>query len=572
MNPQRPSQYDLLRSLYYLRRISQFFADYFWFIIKNVIGWILILASLPVGLSVPGPGGIPLFLIGFAMVTLPGKRQLTARVLRGRPMQLNARLFAWIITIGSLLLPALAFLFLSYNPAVATFLLRRHGLMLAALILSAIAVSWMILQMGLRALNWLLRRAPVVRRKIRPWLRRHGIRLLPPRRKRRHEHDLSMEPMPLNDEILEIHERHHHRVRRIWAFSKQGFRWGFATAVTVFIFIVIVRPMVSQWPRIQLRILDVDPARFFLAAGMFSLFLFLFRAMSWRRLLIEFGHSLPIAASARVWSFSELARYLPGLIWQIISRVVLLRPYAVSAAVGATTQLIELILFLLANFLIAASCFAWFAAKSSQAARPWLYTSLIMVPLMAMLLHPRVLYAIISRAMVWLQQPPPARRVSGGKLVMLLSWMILGLLWQSLALWILAGNALGLDFRQWWVIAGSYSLAWCAGFLAIWVPGGLGVRELVFVAAMLFMLPSSIREQFANRDAFLGFLGFLSILLRLWTTCGKLALAGIAYATDYSSHLLRLAGPAAGRTSSSSPSSPDPRHRREIQRQEHGNP
>ncbi len=65
------------------------FEDYFWFIIKNVAGWILIIAAWPVGLLVPGPGGIPLFLIGFAMITLPGKRKLTARVLRGRPLRLE---------------------------------------------------------------------------------------------------------------------------------------------------------------------------------------------------------------------------------------------------------------------------------------------------------------------------------------------------------------------------------------------------------------------------------------------------------------------------------------------------
>ena len=49
---------------------------YAWFIAKNVIGWALILASPPIGIMLPGPGGLPLFLIGFAMITFPGKRAL----------------------------------------------------------------------------------------------------------------------------------------------------------------------------------------------------------------------------------------------------------------------------------------------------------------------------------------------------------------------------------------------------------------------------------------------------------------------------------------------------------------
>ena len=38
---------------------------------------------------VPGPGGIPLFLVGFALANIPGKRRITARVPRGRQVRLR---------------------------------------------------------------------------------------------------------------------------------------------------------------------------------------------------------------------------------------------------------------------------------------------------------------------------------------------------------------------------------------------------------------------------------------------------------------------------------------------------
>src|SRR5438045_9686630 len=71
----------------------RYFADYFWFILKNVIGWIFILAAPVLGVTLPGPGGIPVFLIGFALVTFPGKRKLTSRVMRGRPLRLESAVF-----------------------------------------------------------------------------------------------------------------------------------------------------------------------------------------------------------------------------------------------------------------------------------------------------------------------------------------------------------------------------------------------------------------------------------------------------------------------------------------------
>src|SRR3954467_11279304 len=86
--------------------IRRFIADYFWLVLKNVIGWIFILASLPVGVTLPGPGGIPLFLVGFALVTFPGKRRLTTRVMRGRPMRMEPVYFTFLVTFISVLITA----------------------------------------------------------------------------------------------------------------------------------------------------------------------------------------------------------------------------------------------------------------------------------------------------------------------------------------------------------------------------------------------------------------------------------------------------------------------------------
>src|SRR3954462_3812560 len=68
-----------------------------WFILKNLIGWLLIIAAFPLGAMIPGPGGIPLFLIGFGLITFPGKRHLTARVLRGVPVPRDSKQFRFAV-------------------------------------------------------------------------------------------------------------------------------------------------------------------------------------------------------------------------------------------------------------------------------------------------------------------------------------------------------------------------------------------------------------------------------------------------------------------------------------------
>jgi hypothetical protein len=60
-------------------------------------------------------------------------------------------------------------------------------------------------------LNLLLRIIATSRRKVRPWLRRHRIRLLPPRWRRRHRHEPGIGPLRLKDEILKFGKRRQHQ-------------------------------------------------------------------------------------------------------------------------------------------------------------------------------------------------------------------------------------------------------------------------------------------------------------------------------------------------------------------------
>jgi len=149
------------------------------------------------------------------------------------------------------------------------------------------------------------------------------------------------------------------------------------------------------------------------------------------------------------------------------------------------------------------------------------------------LLHPRIFYGLTNRLLRKIGKPQIVTRLSGRALIGLVAWAVLGLLWQSFALWLITSGPLGLKLAWWWMVAGAYCLAWCAGFLAIFSPGGIGVREFVLVVTMLVILPLPVREKFVDPQAMKAFLAFLSVLLRLWATSGELILAAIAYAADY---------------------------------------
>jgi hypothetical protein len=539
-----------------LRRVRRYFADYFWFILKNVVGWTFILASPVLGITFPGPGGIPVFLIGFALVTFPGKRKLTSRIMRGRPLRLESAVFTIATaTLSILITSALIWLFsVQYNDLIKHFHLADSVDLIVALCgLCGLAfvVTWLVTRLMLQIVNVVLRGMPKVRRTIRPWMRKYGINLLPSRRKRVAGMIATAEmPAPIIDDeaILEISEVQQTRLREFWLWAKPWLKHAATVALTVWIIVIMVRPLRENWGRVQSELQQISPfeliGRFVVASVMFALFLFAFRALVWRKILKGFGYKLPYAAATRIWSASELARYLPGSIFQVIGRVFLVRPYGVPGSICSTSQILELCVFLLANVSIAVACLLWFGAKIDDHARRWLIAALMLVPALSLLLHPKIFYGIANQILVRIRKPPIVKRLRGRKLVKLLCITVIGLLWQSLAVYLITSKPLHLKIDWWWVVAGAYCLEWTAGFLAFLSPAGMGVREAVFVYTMLLVIPHEVRERYFNNDgALYGMLAILAFILRLWTITGELILAIFAHLFDFRGALNRADAP-----------------------------
>lgn len=513
--------------------VVEYFRGYFWFILKNVIGWLFIIGAFPIGVVIPGPGGLPIFLIGFALVTFPGKRRLTSRVMRGRKMNLEAEIFTFATAVLSVLVTLALLWFVSDRYERLLDFYNLKAAQLVGICLLALVVTWLVMRLGLQVMNWALQAMPQIRRRMRPWLRKKGIHLLPPRRKRAAA--AGAKPASESDEILEFHERHHHRMQWVWNVAKPWLQRAVGVAITIAIFVWIFKPIVQQWDSVRGLIWQISIVRFALASGMFAIFLFVFRTLVWRRILQDLGHKLPVAAATRIWSTSELARYLPGAIWQVIGRAYLSKPYGVRGSVCSVSQVLELSIFLLANVILAVACLMYFGVKNLDgAARGWLIAACGIVPVLAFLVHPKVFYGITNAVMRQLGKPEIVRRSSGSELLALLLWNMFGLLWQSLAVFLLLQGALQLKLAWWWVVGGAYCLAWSAGFLAVWAPGGIGVREIVFFTAMIVLVPDAVRasSRFEDPRVFDGFLAFLSVLLRLWTVAGELILAAMAYVLD----------------------------------------
>lgn len=514
------------------------------FLLKNLIGWVFIIGAFLTG-WLPGPGGIPMFLIGFGLVTFPGKRHFTARLLRGMPVSRADRDYRIAVTVAAVLFPVLVLGYAMLNWGFLRPVTGNRGWIAIGTYLGAVVVAWLLGLWATPIVNWILRIMAKSRKKVRPWLRARGIDLLPPRRRRRFVYGTIVTRDP-DHEIIEIHQRHITRMRHWWEVAKPWLKRAISVAITVAIFVWILKPIVRNWPAVRGQALDQNWWMIGGASVMFAAFLFM-RAMTWRRILRGMGHVLRIPPAMRIWSTSELARYLPGGVWQVVGRIYLAKPYGVRGSVTSASQIYELTAFLLANLIVAMGCLSFLGYKNlgrmSGVAIAWMIVAAALVPVLMSLLHPRVFHGIVDRVLARLKKPPLQKKLGFRALLRLLLRSVFMLLWQGLAIWVVVHNLLDLPLAKWWVVTGAYCLAWCAGFLAFWAPGGLGVREAVFIAAMDAALPIAFHDRvLGDPESRRLFLIFLSVLLRIWATAGELLLAGVAYALDYGGAIGKTSG------------------------------
>jgi uncharacterized membrane protein YbhN (UPF0104 family) len=370
-------------------------------------------------------------------------------------------------------------------------------------------------------------------------MRKWGVRLLPTRRRR-----VGGRTELVHDEILGLEEGQRQRIRRFWLNYGSWLVRLATVSLTIGIIYVVVVPVIDNWAWIEQRIGSVRPARLVLAVVMFAVGLLIFRATAWRMIMILLGQHVPVSAAARIWSLGHLARFVPGRLHQVL-RSELARPYGANSVQAGVATRLEGALSLAAAIVVGAAAF-WISAyqRAPDGWKPVLIVAAALAPFLLVLTSPRLFYRLLPASTGLWRTTADRTRLHGPWLLLVFLWLGLGMVWQGTAVWLLVGPTLDPDGKL-WIIAGAWALAWAAGHLAPWSPGGLGVREVVFVGVLSVLLPRSLRESFAVsvpftlwspgswQDVWWAFLFFLALLLRIATTAAEVLLAVATTLADW---------------------------------------
>jgi len=257
-------------------------------------------------------------------------------------------------------------------------------------------------------------------------------------------------------------------VRRLWIAAQ----WLLGLAVAYFIVVTVA----GNWNQIrssQGRIV-LDPAALAAAAAM-VLASYAILISAWRAVLMGWGERLHYAQAARVWCVSNLARYVPGKVWQVAGMAALAKRAGVSPwAAAGSAIIVQLVSVATGALVTAVAAPQWKEHPLAVAA-----CGIVAASAAAALAWPRGT-ALLSRALsAMLGKPIELAPV--GKGALLLSGVVTAIAWlaQGLALLLCAIGLIGPTDLGVWSAIGIFTGGSLAGLLAVFTPGGLGVREVV---------------------------------------------------------------------------------------------
>ncbi|HIE52576.1 MAG TPA: flippase-like domain-containing protein [Armatimonadetes bacterium] len=218
------------------------------------------------------------------------------------------------------------------------------------------------------------------------------------------------------------------------------------------------------------------------ALQMAALLLF---ALGWHAALYLLGAPIRVGHTVRIWITTNFLKYLPGKVWLPIGRALQAERHGVRKSVTLTSFFYEFLLFVSSGMLVAIATIPFWAQESSP--RQY-WAAYLCIPAALIVMHPAVFSPLSSLALRLLGRSPLTLRMPFGQMLLLLlcfcgAWFVFC---SSFCLFVWAFHPL--PPRLFPAIGGAFSFTLVLSLIAVFVPGGLGVREgLLIVLLSLYM-------------------------------------------------------------------------------------
>jgi uncharacterized membrane protein YbhN (UPF0104 family) len=296
--------------------------------------------------------------------------------------------------------------------------------------------------------------------------------------------------------------------------SERANRW--ISLLRVLLILVALIPLIyavlENWDELILVFSDLEWRRYLVSQLILVPIFPFIGIVSWV-VVRRFKPDLKAIKIVRFYFISQIAKYLPGGFWAIPGRVLLYVTAGVPQAQGAVSVFREI-----SAVFIGAALVGGFGLILGLPITEWM-RNVIGIGLFAAILI--IILTQFPIFWIWLNRIPLLK--SATENLAQLEGKNLNLVWlvQACGVSVVFWALLGIPFRilvlavspeaanlHWMEAAAIFSLSWCAGFVVLVAPAGLGIRETVLAILLSSFIPRA--------DALA-----VALLARLWWIAGE---------------------------------------------------
>jgi uncharacterized membrane protein YbhN (UPF0104 family) len=266
------------------------------------------------------------------------------------------------------------------------------------------------------------------------------------------------------------------------------------------IFLFLGKNLIENWSSIPFDQLHFN-IWLLILSFLFLIPHFLSYSKSWQVIMRTLGHPISFWQSFWMIATTQIAKYLPGRVWYMVGRVYVGKKEELDEQSLAVSMILETCLLIASIgsiFLISA-----FIAGNFDFISLLVYSIPLIVALV--ILVPRILQWIINIGLRILKKPRKDLKLTYLKNLRLSFWFFILWFAQIIGFYFLINAIYYIPLSRIPNLAAAYALSWLIGYIVIFAPGGLGVRE----GTMTFLLSSVLPTPLAI---------VISFITRIWIT------------------------------------------------------
>jgi len=293
---------------------------------------------------------------------------------------------------------------------------------------------------------------------------------------------------------------------------KLAVKWIIAFAIFVF----LGKMVWDNWNQVKDVPFTLQPFPFILSTLIFA-FSYFIQVWAWYLVTLKLGIAVSFRETIESWFYSQLGKYLPGKVWLLLSRF-----YSYDSK-GMSRKRISVALYLETAAVIVAAGLIFLAALiffkemgPFYSGRPFWGLVLAFILLAFIFLHPKVLQKILNWILVQFKKEPIPLPISYFHILWILFVCVVSWGVGGIGFYLFVDSVYPVSSNYILFLTGALAISSILGLIAIFAPGGLGVREGALVYLLSFMMATPVAV-------------IISILTRIWMTLIEIGLIGMIY-------------------------------------------